>query len=129
MIHAEKHDICIVSLRIANLQYVKSSCTDSSIVPTNLTFVKTEFGESSIDCIMDIDLEKSYLENRPELRKQISYLKRVEGEENCIRTFRYRFFVHTLPQEIIPSKTKISVTINFLNFSFLNLFTNLIFFL
>jgi len=48
MIHAEKHDICIVSLRIANLQYVKSSCTDSSIVPTNLTFVKTEFGESSI---------------------------------------------------------------------------------
>ncbi len=67
---------------------------------------------------MDIDLEKSYLENRPELRKQISYLKRVEGEENCIRTFRYRFFVHTLPQEIIPSKTKISVRIKFFVFNF-----------
>ncbi len=85
IVEAEKGDTCVVSLVIDGLK-VKSACFKQNS-PMNLKVVKKEIGVQSIDLIVDLS-------------------KKTDGEFS-----RYRFFVDTLPQEIIPSKTKITVSI------------------
>ncbi len=84
--NVDKGDTCVVNLVMDGLE-VKTSCFKQK-APLNFKVIKQEIGVQSIDLIVDVN------------------------EKNANRTSRYRFFVDTLPQEIIPSKTKIDVTID-----------------